>query len=71
MFVISHQLNYTEMFVGTHINKQYVVVSIVSITVLIYIELFYLTQLSSFLECLCEDLSIFIIIFLRYLLYNV
>ena len=49
-----HLLNYEEMFVGTHIYIRYVVLTIVIFTSIIAIELFYLTQLDSFLVCFFE-----------------
>ena len=52
MLLRNHKLNYTDMFVVTQIYIRYVVISIVLITVMLAIELFYLTQLCSFLGCL-------------------
>ena len=63
-----HQLNYKEMFVGTQIYIRYVLVSIFLITVMLAIELFYLTRLSSFFECFFEYLPLFVPICLWYIL---
>ena len=46
-----HLLIYEEMFVETPIYLRYVVITIVIFTSMIAIELFYLTQLLSFLGC--------------------
>ena len=45
ILVRSHKLNYTEIFVGNQIYIRYVVVSIVLVTVMLAIEIFYLSQL--------------------------
>ena len=54
LLVRIHEITYTEMFVGAHIYISYIVVSIIPITVMINIELFYLTKLCSCLGCLFE-----------------
>ena len=51
ILVRRNKLNYTEIFAGTHIYIGYVVIYIVLVTAKLVIELFYLTQLCSFLEC--------------------
>ena len=53
-------LNYNEIIVGTPIYIRYVVISIISFTSLLAIELFYLTQLRSSLQFLFEYLPLFI-----------
>ena len=50
ILVIWHLLNYKEMFLVTQIYISYVVISIVAFTSMLAIELFYPTQLLSFLE---------------------
>ena len=55
-----HVLNYEVMSVGTTIYIRYVVISIVIFTFMIDIELFYLTQLRSFLGFLFDYLPLFI-----------
>ena len=49
-------LNYEEMFVETPVCIKYVVLIIVVFTSMLAIELFYLTQLCSFLGCFFEYL---------------
>ena len=44
-----HQINYKDMFVVTQTYIRYVVIYILLITVMLAIELFYLTQFHSFL----------------------
>ena len=46
-----HLLKYKEMFVETPIYIRYVVLTITIFTYMLAIELFYLTQLYSFLGC--------------------
>ena len=53
-------LNYKYMFVETPIYIRYVVISIVNFTSMLAIELFYLTQLRSFLGFLFDYLPLFI-----------
>ena len=48
------------MFLVTQIYIRYVVIYIVLINVMLAIELFYLTQLGSFIECFFEYLPLFI-----------
>ena len=55
-----HQINYTEIFVETPIYIRYVVLTIVIFTSMLAVELFYLTQLCSFLVGFFEYLLIFI-----------
>ena len=71
ILVRSHQLNYKDIFVGTQIQIRYVVISIVLITVMLAIELLYLTQLFSFLGCFFDYLTLFIPIGLLHILNNV
>ena len=54
LLVGRHLLTYEEIFVGTPIYIRYVVITIVMLTSMLAIELFYLTQICSFLECLLE-----------------
>ena len=54
LIVGGHILNYEDMFVVTLINIKYVVITIVIFTSMLTIELFYLTQLISFLGCFFE-----------------
>ena len=68
LFLRIHQLNHTEMFMGTQIYIRYIVVSIVLITFMLAIELLYHTQLFSFLDCFFEQLPLFITIGLWYTL---
>ena len=60
LLVRRKKLNHTEMLVGTHIYLKYVLTSIILITVMLVIGLFYPTQLHSFIECYFEYLPIFI-----------
>ena len=60
ILVIWHLLNYEEMFAETTIYIRYVVLTIVIFTSMLAIELFYLTQLCSFLGCPFEYLPLFI-----------
>ena len=60
LLVTSHLLNHEQMFTGTPIYIRYVVISFVFFTYVISVELFYLTQLCSFLGFLFEYLPIFI-----------
>ena len=60
ILVTRHIINYKEMFAGTPIYISYVVISFVIFTSTIVIELFYLTQLRSFLERLFEYLPLYI-----------
>ena len=53
-------LNYEEIFAETPIYIRYVVLTIIIFTSMLAIELFYLTQLCSFLGCLFEYLHIFL-----------
>ena len=53
-------LNYEGMFVGTPIYIRFVVITIVIFTSMLVIELFYLTQLCSFIGCFFEYLPLFI-----------
>ena len=55
-----HLINYKYMFVVTPIYIRYVVLTIVIFTSMLAIELFYLTQLHSFLGCLFKYLYFFI-----------
>ena len=68
VLVRSHQLIYKEMFVGNFFYIRYVVISIVIFTVMIAIELFYLTQLCSFIGCFFEYSHLFIPIGFQYTL---
>ena len=52
-------LNYEDVFVETPIYIRYVVITIVIFTPILAIELFYLTQLCSFLGCFFEYLPLF------------
>ena len=52
-------LNYIEMFVETPIYIRYVVLTIVIFTSMLAIELFYLTQLCSFIGCFFECFPLF------------
>ena len=60
LLVTRHLLNYKEMFTGTQIYIRYVVISIILFTSMLAIELFYLTQLQSFLGCCFEYLPLVI-----------
>ena len=60
ILVTRHLLNYKETFVGTPIYVRYVVIYIVLFTYMIAIELYYLTQLHSFLGFFLEHLPLFI-----------
>ena len=60
IFVGRHPLNYKEMFVGTPIYTSYAVITIAMFTSMLAIELFYITQLCSFLGYFLEYLTIFI-----------
>ena len=60
LFLRSHQLNYKYMFVGTQIYIRYVVIPIILITVRLVIELFYPTELRSFIGFFFEYLPLFI-----------
>ena len=51
ILVRSYELNYIEMFVVEHIYIRYDVISIILITAILSIEIFYLTKLCSFLGC--------------------
>ena len=51
LLVRRQELNYTEMFVVAHIYWSRVFISIVIISVMLAIELFYPTQLHSFIGC--------------------
>ena len=55
-----HLLNYKEMLVETPIYFRCVVITIVIFTSMLAIELFYLTQLFSFLGCFFDYLSLFL-----------
>ena len=55
-----HHLNYEDVFVETLIYIRYVVLTIVNFTSMLTIELFYLTQLCSFLGCFFEYLPLFL-----------
>ena len=54
ILVVWHLLKYKEMFMETPIYIGYVVITIVIFTSMLSIELFYLTQLCSFLGYLFE-----------------
>ena len=58
--VVRHILNYEEMFPETPIYIRYVVLTIVIFTSMLSTELFYLTQLRSFIGCYFEYLPLFI-----------
>ena len=60
LLVIRHKLNYIDMFVGRHIYIGCIVISIVLITVMLDIELFYFTQLHSFIGYYFDYLPLFI-----------
>ena len=60
MFIRRNELNHTEMCVGTHIYLGFFVIFIVLDTVMLSIELFYLTRLFSFIGCYFEYLPLFI-----------
>ena len=60
ILVIWPLLNYEDIFVVTPIYIRYVVLTIVIFTSMLTIELFYLTQLFSFIGCLFEYLPLFI-----------
>ena len=68
LLVRTNEITDIEMFVGAQIYISYVVISIIPITVMLAIELFYLTQFCSFLGCLFEHSPIFVTIGLWYLL---
>ena len=53
-------LNYKDMFVEKPIYIRYVVLTIIIFTSMLAIELFYLTQLHSFLGCFFEYLPLFL-----------
>ena len=55
-----HLINYEEMFGGTPIYIRYVVLTIIIFTSMFAIELFYLTQLHSFIGCLFKYLPLLI-----------
>ena len=59
IFVGQHLLNYNKMFVETPIYVRYVLITIVILTSMLAMELFYLTQLCSFLGCYFEYLPLF------------
>ena len=61
-------LNYEEMFVVTPIYIRYVFITIAIFTPKLAIELFYLTQLSSFFGCFFENLPLFILY--KFAVYN-
>ena len=69
-FVRRKKLNYTDIFVETYIEISYVVISIVLITVMLIIEIFYLSQICSFLGYYFEKLPLFIPIALYYILHK-
>ena len=70
LLVRNYKLNYTDMSAGTKIYIGYVVISIALITVMLAIELFYLTQICSFIGCLFEYLPLFIPVGFFYSLYK-
>ena len=55
-----HLIKYEDMFAGTMIYIRYVVLTIVIFTSMISIEIFYLTQLHSFIGCFFDYLPLFI-----------
>ena len=55
-----YEINFTDIFVVRNIYERYAVISIVLITVMLAIELFYSTQLNSFIGCYFDYLPLFI-----------
>ena len=58
--LIRQKLNHTEMFARRQIYIRYVVISIVLITIMLAIEMFFLTQLCSVIRCYFEYLPLII-----------
>ena len=59
LLVVCHLLNYEDIFVETPIYIRYVVINIDIFTSILAIELFYLTQLRSFLVCFLALTSLY------------
>ena len=60
IFIGWHLLNYEEIFLETPIYIRCVVITIVIFTYILSVELFYPTQLFSFLGCFFDYLHLFI-----------
>ena len=60
LLVVWHILNHEDMFMETLIYIKYVVITIVTFTSMLAIELSYLTQLNSFLGCFFEYFPLFL-----------
>ena len=55
-----HELNHKDMFIGTNIYIRHVVIYILLVSIMLVIELFYPTQLHSFIGFYFGKLPLFI-----------